>query len=149
MEQDQKEKDQYLMFQAYRQAQQAEDNGEIPVGGIIVHNDIIIAKAHNQTEQLNDVTAHAEMIAITSAANYLNSKYLHDCTLYITLEPCLMCATALMWSQISRVVYGATDLKRGFNNFEFQALHPKTECEGGILEKKCGLILTEFFKKKR
>ncbi len=141
--------DDYFMKQAIMQAQTAEENGEVPVGAIIVCQNTIIAKAHNQTEQLKDVTAHAEMISITSAANYLNSKYLHDCTIYVTLEPCLMCASALAWAQIGRVVFGAADLKKGFKNHDIQILHPKTTCENGLLEKECGQILTEFFRKKR
>jgi len=141
--------DEYFMQQALRQAELAEENGEIPVGAIVVCQKTIIAKAHNQTEQLKDATAHAEMIAITSAANYLNSKYLQECTLYVTLEPCLMCATASMWSQIGRIVFGAADLQRGFKNYDIPILHPKTACDSGVLETDCAHILTNFFKKKR
>ncbi len=146
---DPKNRDEYFMKQALLQAQLAEENGEVPVGALIVCQNTIIAKAYNQTEQLKDVTAHAEMIAITSAANYLNSKYLHDCTIYVTLEPCLMCASALMWAQIGRIVFGATDLKRGFQNYDLPVLHPKTQCEHGLLEHECGIILSNFFKNKR
>ena len=146
---DPKKADEYFMQQAYIQAQMAEERDEVPVGAVIVCQKTIIAKAHNQTEQLQDVTAHAEMIAITSAANNLNSKYLHECTIYVTLEPCLMCASALMWSQIGRVVFGATDLKKGFKNYDIDVLHPKTKSEGGVLEQPCAHILTNFFQKKR
>ncbi len=141
--------DEYFMRQALMQAQLAEENGEVPVGVVIVCKKVIVAKAHNQTEQLRDATAHAEMIAITSAANHLNSKYLKDCTLYVTLEPCLMCATASMWSQVGRIVYGATDLQRGFQNYDMEVLHPKTLCTSGVLEGECAHILTNFFQKKR
>ncbi len=141
--------DEYFMQQALQQAKIAEENGEVPVGAIVVCKKTIIAKAHNQTEQLNDVTAHAEMIAITSATNYLNSKYLNECTIYVTLEPCLMCASAMMWAQLGKVVYGATDLKKGFNNYDIQVLHKNTVCEHGLLESECGHLLTNFFRKKR
>jgi len=141
--------DEYFMRQALMQAQIAEENDEVPVGAVVTLGKTIIAKAHNQTEQLCDCTAHAEMIAITAANNYLSSKYLNDCTIYITLEPCLMCAGALFWSQIGRVVFAATDLKRGFKNFELPLLHPKTTITTGILEQPCASILTNFFKKKR
>ena len=143
------EMDEYFMKQALLQAEMANDSDEIPVGSVIVVGKTIIAKAHNQTERLKDPTAHAEMIAITSAANYLNSKYLNECTIYVTLEPCLMCAGALFWSQIGRVVFAATDLKRGFKNYDIPLLHPKTTCDSGILEQPCAHILTEFFQKKR
>jgi len=141
--------DEYFMRQALIQAQMAEEKDEVPVGAVITLGKTVIAKSHNQTEQLCDCTAHAEMIAITSAANYLNSKYLTDCTLYVTLEPCLMCAGALYWSQIGRVVFAATDLKRGFKNFDIPLLHPKTDIDSGILEQPCAEILTNFFKEKR
>lgn len=138
----------HFMNIAFQLAQEAFDKEEIPVGCIIVCNDRIIAKAHNLTETLNDVTAHAEMQAITSAANYLGGKYLIDCTLYVTLEPCVMCSGALNWSQISKVVIGARDEKRGFINKNLQ-LHPKTEILTGILENECSEILKEFFQNKR
>lgn len=131
------------------EAEKALQNGEVPVGAIIVCNNKIIAKAHNQTEMLNDVTAHAEILAITSAANYLNSKYLVDCSIYVSLEPCIMCAGALAWSQISNVIFGAYDPIRGFTNFEKNILHPKTTVKGGILAEECSQIIKEFFKEKR
>ena len=141
--------DAYFMRQALDQARRAADLGEIPVGAVVVANDRIIARGHNQTEQLNDVTAHAEVIALTAAANHLGAKYLHDCTLYVTLEPCPMCAGALAWSQISRIVYGASDDKRGFMRFGRAMLHPKTRLEYGVLHEDCGRLMTEFFARRR
>ena len=141
--------DDYFMQQALKEAELAREAGEIPVGAVVVCDQKIIARGHNQTEQLHDVTAHAEMIAITAAANYLGAKYLQDCTLYVTLEPCVMCAGALFWSQIGRVVYGAADDKRGFMRFGKMLLHPKTSVEYGILESACAEKLTRFFKEKR
>lgn len=138
----------YFMKMALQEAEIARELDEVPVGCIIVFNDRVIARGHNLTEQLNDVTAHAEMQAITSAANFLGGKYLIDCTMYVTLEPCLMCAGALAWSQISKVVIGARDEKRGFINKNIQ-LHPKTEIITGILENECSAIVKEFFKDKR
>ncbi len=146
---DQAKWDEHFMKQALMQAQIAEEDGEVPVGAVMVCENTIIAKAYNQTERLKDATAHAEMIAITSAANYLNSKYLQDCTLYVTLEPCLMCGTAAHWSQVGRVVYGATDLKKGYENFSDPVLHPKTKVLAGVLEEECAAILTQFFARKR
>ncbi|SFI37533.1 nucleoside deaminase [Halpernia frigidisoli] len=140
--------DEYFMKMALQEAQNAFDEDEIPVGCVIVSNDRIIAKAHNLTETLNDVTAHAEMQAITSAANFLGGKYLINCTLYVTLEPCVMCCGALNWAQISKVVIGARDEKRGFISKNL-TLHPKTEIVTGILENECGEIVKEFFKNKR
>lgn len=140
--------DEYFMRIALNEATTAFERDEIPVGAIIVTNNKIIAKAHNLTETLTDVTAHAEMQAITSAANYLGGKYLQDCTLYVTLEPCVMCGGALYWSQISKVVYGASDPKRGFKA-KIGELHPKTEIVSGVLEDECGLIMKEFFQRKR
>lgn len=140
--------DEYFMKIALQQAQEAFDQDEIPVGCVVVCNDRIIAKAHNLTETLNDVTAHAEMQAITSAANFLGGKYLIDCTLYVTLEPCVMCCGALNWSQISKVVIGARDEKRGFINKNL-SLHPKTEIITGILENECSEIVKAFFLNKR
>jgi tRNA(adenine34) deaminase len=137
------------MRQAITQAKIAAKEGEIPVGAIVVSGGMIIARGHNQTERLNDVTAHAEIIALTAAANYLGDKYLHDCTLYVTLEPCPMCAGALNWAQLSRVVYGASDDKRGFMRFGREMLHPKTTLEFGILHEECGKLMTEFFRKRR
>jgi tRNA(adenine34) deaminase len=141
--------DEYFMKKAFAEAIQAFDEGEIPVGAVVVANNKIIARAHNLTETLNDVTAHAEMQAITAAANLLGGKYLNDCTLYVTLEPCAMCAGALGWAQTGRIVYGASDPKRGFRKFAPNSLHPKTEVTGGILETECGELLHEFFKQKR
>ncbi len=141
--------DEYFMKQALLEARYAEEDGEIPVGAVIVCKEKIIARAHNLTETLNDVTAHAEMQAITAAANVLGGKYLTDCTLYVTLEPCVMCAGALAWSQIPRIVYGASDEKRGYSKYSNQLLHPKTKITQGILEKECSDIIKAFFIKKR
>jgi tRNA(adenine34) deaminase len=141
--------DEYFMKKAFAEALQAYDKGEIPVGAVMVANNKIIARAHNLTEALNDVTAHAEMQAITAAANLLGGKYLNDCILYVTLEPCVMCAGALGWSQITKIVYGANDPKRGFRKYAANTLHPKTEIIGGVLETECGELMTEFFKSKR
>ena len=136
------------MKMALHEAETALEKDEVPIGCIIVSNNRVIAKAHNLTETLNDVTAHAEMQAITSAANFLGGKYLRDCTLYVTMEPCVMCSGALSWSQISKVVIGARDEQRGFINKNL-SLHPKTEIVTGILENECSLIVKEFFKSKR
>ena len=140
--------DEYYMKMALQEAQIALEKDEVPIGCVIVSNNRVIAKAHNLTEALNDVTAHAEMQAITSAANFLGGKYLKDCTMYVTLEPCIMCAGALTWSQISKVVIGARDEKRGFINQNVK-LHPKTEIVSGILENECSEIVKNFFKNKR
>ena len=137
------------MRQALEEAKKAAAADEVPVGAVIVCNDRIIARGHNLTETLIDVTAHAEMQAITAAANFLGGKYLTDCTLYVTVEPCVMCAGALGWSQISRIVYGAADEKRGFTRFAPDALHPRTEVISGVLEADCSELMKEFFKKKR
>jgi len=141
--------DEYFMKKAFAEALQAFDKGEIPVGAVVVANGKMIARAHNLTETLNDVTAHAEMQAITAAANLLGGKYLNDCVLYVTLEPCVMCAGALGWSQIGKIVYGAPDEKRGFKKLAPKSLHPKTEIVGGVLEIECVELLQEFFKNKR
>ena len=141
--------DEYFMKKAFAEALQAFDKGEIPVGAVVVANGKMIARAHNLTETLNDVTAHAEMQAITAAANLLGGKYLNDCVLYVTLEPCVMCAGALGWSQIGKIVYGAPDEKRGFKKFAPKSLQPKTEIIGGVLEIECIELLQEFFKNKR
>jgi tRNA(adenine34) deaminase len=141
--------DEYFMKKAFAEALQAFDKGEIPVGAVVVANGKIIARAHNLTETLNDVTAHAEMQVITAAANLLGGKYLNDCVLYVTLEPCVMCAGALGWSQIGKIVYGAPDEKRGYKKFAPKSLHPKTEIIGGVLEIECIELLQEFFKNKR
>ncbi len=140
--------DAYFMKKAIQEAEMAFEKGEVPIGAVIAVQGRIIARAHNQTEQLNDVTAHAEMLAITSAANFLGGKYLYDCTLYVTLEPCQMCAGALYWSQIPRIVFGALDPQRGYAASGAQ-LHPKTKIEGGILEKEASALLKKFFIQKR
>ncbi|MGH1435260.1 MAG: nucleoside deaminase [Lewinella sp.] len=141
--------DEHYMRQALKQAQLAAEAGEIPVGAVVVANQHIIARGHNQTEQLTDVTAHAEIIALTAAANYLGGKYLQGCTLYVTLEPCVMCAGALAWAQLDRLVYGAGDDKRGFMRFGKELLHPKTKIEYGVLHEECGILMSSFFKGKR
>ncbi|MFK8162698.1 MAG: nucleoside deaminase [Lewinella sp.] len=141
--------DDYFMRQAIEQAKLAAETGEIPVGAVVVANERIIARGHNQTELLSDVTAHAEIIALTAAANHLGDKYLHDCTLYVTLEPCPMCAGALAWSQVSRIVYGASDDKRGFMRFGRELLHPKTKLEFGIMHEACGELMSSFFRGRR
>ncbi len=140
--------DRFFMQKALQEAEAAFEKGEVPIGAVITVNDRIIARAHNLTEQLNDVTAHAEMQAITAAANFLGGKYLTNCTLYVTLEPCQMCAGALYWSQISRIVFGAYDPQRGFTAMGGQ-LHPKTVLEGGILEEEAADLLKRFFIQKR
>ena len=144
-----KKKDEAYMRRALIEAQAAFDEDEIPVGAIIVCKDRIISRAHNLTEMLTDVTAHAEMQAITSGANMLGGKYLKDCTLYVTVEPCVMCAGALGWAQISRVVYGAGDEKRGYTKYAPDALHPKTTVTSGVLEDECRALMQEFFARKR
>ncbi|WP_229206861.1 nucleoside deaminase [Dyadobacter crusticola] len=141
--------DNYFMAEAMRMAEQAYDKGEIPVGAIVVLGERVIGKGHNQTERLNDVTAHAEMIAITAAADHLGSKYLSDCTLYVTLEPCVMCAGALYWSQMQRVVIGASDEKRGFSRLGKPVLHPKTQLTSGILALESQELLLKFFRQLR
>ena len=146
---DQTKKDEYFMRKALAEAQEASRVGEIPVGAVVVCRERIISRAHNLTEALCDVTAHAEMQAITSAANALGGKYLTDCTLYVTVEPCIMCAGAIGWAQIPRIVYGASDEKRGFRRFAPQAMHPKAEITGGILEEECSELMKSFFKNRR
>lgn len=141
--------DVYFMKQAYIEAQKAAMKGEIPVGAVVVSQGKIIARAHNQTEQLSDVTAHAEVLAITSASSYLGSKYLTDCTLYVTLEPCVMCAGALAWAQLSRLVYAAQDDKRGFMRFGLSLLHPKVKVEYGVMHEECAQLMRDFFQKLR
>ncbi len=140
--------DNYFMKKALQEAQIAFEKGEIPVGAVVVIKDRIIARGHNLTELLNDVTAHAEMQAITAAANFLGGKYLHDCTLYVTLEPCQMCAGALYWSQISRIVFGARDEERGCIKLQTK-LHPKTKIEGGVMADEASILLKRFFIEKR
>ena len=141
--------DQAFMKKALAEAEQAYHEGEIPIGAIIVSNGKIIARAHNLTETLNDVTAHAEMQAITAAANQLGGKYLTDCTLYVTVEPCIMCAGAIGWAKIKRIVYGAPDEKRGYHDHAPNAFHPKASVTAGILEDECRELMQEFFKDKR
>ena len=141
--------DNYFMKEALKEAKKAADKNEVPVGCVIVCDNQIIARAHNYTEALNDVTAHAEMQAFTSAADYLGGKYLNECTLYVTLELCVMCAGASYWSQIKKIVYGAKDEKRGFSKLSKNILHPKTEVVSGLLQDECSKLLTNFFKDKR
>lgn len=141
--------DEYFMKQALQEAQLAFEQDEVPVGCIITCRDKVIARTHNLTETLHDVTAHAEMQAITAAAEALGGKYLDTCTLYVTVEPCIMCAGAIGWSQMGRVVYGARDEKRGFENFAPKAFHPKTEVVSGVLENECAELMKNFFKSKR
>ena len=139
---------QYMQM-ALREAQCAFDEGEVPVGAIVVCKNHIIARAHNLTETLNDVTAHAEMQAITAAANAIGGKYLTDCTLYVTVEPCVMCAGAIAWAQVNRVVFGAADEKRGYRRYAPEALHPKTVVEGGVMADESAALMKNFFKQKR
>jgi tRNA(adenine34) deaminase len=141
--------DEYFMNEALKEAQKAAVADEVPVGAVIVCKNKIIARAHNLTERLNDVTAHAEMQAFTMAADYLGGKYLDECTLYVTLEPCVMCAGAAFWTQLGKLVYGASDPKRGYSQINQSLLHPKTVVVSGILEEPCGKIVSEFFKNKR
>jgi tRNA(adenine34) deaminase len=141
--------DEYFMRQALMEAQKAFEKDEVPVGAVVVVNNQIIARSHNFTEHLHDVTAHAEMQAITAAAENIGGKYLSGCTLYVTLEPCVMCAGALYWSQIDRVVFGARDPKRGAGRYQSELYHPKTLVTNGILEAECSALLVEFFQKKR
>ncbi len=141
--------DEYFMQMALTEARAAMDEDEIPVGAVIVCDNTVVARAHNLTERLNDVTAHAEMLAFTAAAEYFGSKYLTDCTLYVTLEPCVMCAGAAGWTQVGRIVYGASDPKRGFSLLGHSMLHPRTEVVGGILAAECEALVKAFFKAKR
>lgn len=141
--------DEYFMREALKEAQKAFEGDEVPVGAVIVAENRVIARAHNLTELLKDVTAHAEMQAITSAANTIGGKYLNECIIYITLEPCVMCAGALAWSQIAKVVYGASDSKRGFSLIEHKLMHPKTQVVKGVLAGECESIIKSFFAKKR
>lgn len=143
------DKDNRFMKMALQEARAAFDAGEIPVGAVVVCQDRVIARAHNLTERLGDVTAHAEMQAITSAAATLGGKYLTDCTLYVTLEPCVMCAGAIGWSQVGRLVFGAVDDKRGYRRFAPEALHPKTRVESGLLADECAALMKEFFARRR
>ena len=141
--------DSFFMFQALQEAYAAFDDDEIPVGAVVVCQNRIIARAHNQTERLRDVSAHAEILAMTAACQYLGNKYLDQCTLYVTLEPCPMCAGALAWSQLGAIVFGASDAKRGFSRFEPLLLHPKTTIRTGVLADECAALMQDFFKRKR
>ncbi len=141
--------DEFFMRQALQEAMKAVEADEVPVGAVVVANNQIIARAHNLTERLHDVTAHAEMQAITAASEYLGGKYLSGCTLYVTVEPCVMCAGALYWSQLDKVVFGTRDEKRGAGRFQQQLYHPKTVVSNGILEKECAELMQSFFKNKR
>ncbi len=141
--------DEAFMREALKEARLAMEEDEIPIGAVIVSANRVIARAHNLTERLNDVTAHAEMQAFTSAANFLGGKYLKDCTLYVTIEPCPMCAGASFWTQIGRVVYGARDDKRGFTLLSSSLLHPRTRVSSGVMETECSDLMSEFFRKKR
>ena len=141
--------DEYFMKEALKEAELAFEKNEVPVGAVVVCSNRIIARAHNLTEQLTDVTAHAEMQAFTAASNFLGSKYLEECTLYVTLEPCVMCAGAAFWTQVSKVVFGTFDEKRGFTLLKADLLHPKTELITGVLQQECSEILKKFFQKKR
>ena len=141
--------DKFYMRQALVEAQKAAERDEVPVGAVVVCRDRIIARAHNLTETLNDVTAHAEMQAITAAANYLGGKYLNDCTLYVTVEPCVMCAGAIAWAQMGRLVIGAMDDKRGYQKYAPHALHPKTLVVQDVMAEECASLMKEFFKSKR
>ena len=143
------DKEEQFMRKALYEAQRAAEEGEIPIGAVIVCNDRIISRAHNLTEKLHDVTAHAEMQAITAAADLLGGKYLSDCTLYVTVEPCVMCAGAIGWAQIGRIVYGASDEKRGYQLYAPRALHPKAVVTRGVLEAECRQMMQDFFKQKR
>lgn len=145
----QQQKDEQYMRQALAEARKALAKGEIPIGAVVVCNDRIIARAYNLTETLTDVTAHAEMQAITMAANELGGKYLTNCTLYVTVEPCPMCAGAIGWAQLPRIVYGAPDEKRGYREYAPRAMHPKAVCMGGVLEDECRQLMQDFFKAKR
>ena len=141
--------DNYFMKEALKEAQKAFEKDEVPVGCIIVCENQIIARAHNFTQRLNDATAHAEMQAFTSASDYLGGKYLNECTLYVTLEPCMMCAGASYWTQLKKVVYGAKDIKRGYSHLSENILHPKTEVISGVMAVECAKLLTNFFQRKR
>lgn len=141
--------DEVYMKEALREAQQALEQGEVPIGAVIVAGGRVIGRGHNLTERLNDVTAHAEMQAFTAAASYIGGKYLSDCTLYVTIEPCVMCAGAAYWTQVGRVVFGAFDEKRGFSKFGRELLHPKTTVTHGVLEEECSSLVTSFFRNKR
>ena len=146
---EQQRMDEQMMRLALKEAERAYEEGEVPVGAVVVCEGRVIARAHNQTERLGDVTAHAEMLAITSAANLLGGKYLTNCTLYVSVEPCVMCAGALGWAQVGRMVYGATDEKRGYHLFAPQAMHVRTEVVAGVLEEECAELMKSFFQRLR
>lgn len=141
--------DEYFMKEALKEAGKAYEEDEIPVGAVVTAGNRVIGRGHNLTERLNDVTAHAEMQALTAAAGYLGGKYLHDCTLYVTIEPCVMCAGAAYWFQVGKIIFGAYDEKRGFSKVKSPLLHPKTLVTGGMMEGECGALMQEFFKRKR
>ncbi|GAB6278954.1 MAG: nucleoside deaminase [Lentimicrobium sp.] len=141
--------DEYFMGEAIKEAKSAEQEGEIPIGAVVVWKKRIIARSHNMTERLNDVTAHAEMLAITAATNYIGGKYLKDCALYVTIEPCPMCASALSWAQIGKIVFGAHDPKHGYSLISSSLLHPQTLITSGIRKEECAEMISEFFKKRR
>lgn len=141
--------DEHFMKQAYKEAELAFEEGEIPVGAVVVCENKIIAKDHNRVERLNDATAHAEMLALTAAQNHLGSKYLNDCTLFVTLEPCSMCAGGLFWTQIGRIVIGASDKERGFTRYNKGIIHPKSELKEGVMASECEILIKDFFKKIR
>lgn len=149
MQETTEQEDRYFMREAFKLAQRALEAGEVPVGAVVVADGRIIGKGYNLTETLHDATAHAEMQAFTAAAEYLGGKYLTDCTLYVTLEPCCMCAGAAYWTQVSRIVYGAADPKRGCMRVKPSLLHPKTRCEGGLMADESGALLQAFFKERR
>ncbi len=138
-----------FMSEALREAREAEAEDEIPIGAVVVFGGRVISKGHNMTERLHDPTAHAEMIAITAATEAMGGKYLNDCTLYVTVEPCPMCAAASAWAQVGRIVYGAIDPKRGYSKYSPSLLHPKTEVEAGVMAEECGKLVSDFFKNKR
>lgn len=139
----------YFMKQALKEAQYAFEEDEVPIGAVVVCNNQIIGKGYNQVEKLTDVTAHAEMIALTAASNYLGSKFLEECEIYVTIEPCLMCATALRWARIGKIIYGAGEPKTGFTTLQKNVLHPATEVLGGVMEAECAALMKDFFKGKR
>lgn len=141
--------DEYFMQEALKEARKAGERGEVPIGAVVVCNNQIISRAYNLTETLNDPTAHAEMQAITAATNHLGGKYLDQCTIYVTIEPCIMCAGALSWAQIGKIVFGANDPKRGYHLVKGDILHPKTIVKSGVLKEECGKMVSAFFKKKR
>ena len=141
--------EEHFMKQALMEAEKAYDLGEVPVGAVVVCADRIIARAHNLTEQLTDFTAHAEMQAYTAASEFIGNKYLDECTLYVTLEPCMMCAGAAYWTRIGKIVFGAYDEKRGYLKYNANPLHPKTEVKGGVMEFECGQLITQFFREMR